>query len=240
MALPIQSTPTFNLVIPSTEKKVRFRPFLVKEEKALLIAQQSEDATIMIDTLKGIMSSCIIDPIDVEKLATFDMEYIFTQIRSKSVGETVELLVSCDEDHGEQNDKAKVKIIIDLSTIEVEKSKDHSNKIELFADVGVVMRYPSIDIIRRFDKLQSGDIDSIFDIIADSVDYIYQGDELFYSNETPREEILQFLNNLTNEQFKSIQLFFQTMPRIRKEIDYKCPLCGKEHHKVLEGLQSFF
>ena len=240
MALPIQNTPTFNLTIPSTNKKVRFRPFLVKEEKALLIAQQSEDATIMIDTLKGIMGSCILDKIDVDRLATFDMEYIFTQIRSKSVGETVELIVGCDEDHGEQNDKAKVKIIIDLSTIEVEKSKDHTNKIELFGDVGVVMKYPNIEIISRFDKLQAGDIDSVFEIIADSVDYIYQGDEVFYSSETPREEILQFLNNLTNEQFKSIQLFFQTMPRIRKEIDYKCPLCGKEHHKVLEGLQSFF
>lgn len=240
MALPIQTTPTFNLVIPSTEKKVRFRPFLVKEEKALLIAQQSEDASIMIDTLKDIIRGCIIDDIDVERLATFDIEYIFTQIRGKSVGETVELLVGCDEDHGEQNDKARVKIVIDLSTIEVEKSKDHTNKIVLFGDVGVVMKYPNIDIIRRFDKLQAGDVDSIFEIIADSIDLIYQGDEIFYAADTPRDEILQFLNNLTNDQFKSIQQFFQTMPRIRKEIDYKCPLCGKEHHKVLEGLQSFF
>lgn len=240
MALPIQSTPTFNLTIPSSEKKVRFRPFLVKEEKALLIAQQSEDPTIMIDTLKGIMGSCILDKIDVDKLATFDMEYIFTQIRAKSVGETVELIVSCDDDHGEQNDKAKVKIVIDLASIEVTKPEGHSNKIELFGDVGVVMKYPNMDIIKRFDSLEVTDVDSVFDVIADSVDYIYQGDELFYAHETPREEILQFLNNLTNEQFKSIQQFFQSMPRIRKEIDYKCPLCGKEHHKVLEGLQSFF
>lgn len=240
MALPIQSTPTFNLTIPSTEKKVRFRPFLVKEEKALLIAQQSEDPAIMIDTLKQIMGGCIIDKIDVEKLATFDMEYIFTQIRAKSVGEVVELIVGCDEDHGEQNDKAKVKIVIDLSTIQVDKAKDHTNKIHLFDEVGVVMKYPNLDIIKRFDSLDVANVESIFDIIADSVDYIYQGDEVFHASETPREEILQFLNNLTNEQFKSIQQFFQTMPRIRKEIDYKCPLCGKEHHKVLEGLQSFF
>jgi hypothetical protein len=240
MALPIQTTPTFNLVIPSTEKKVRFRPFLVKEEKALLIAQQSEDPTTMIDTLKEIMSSCILDKVDVDRFATFDMEYIFTQIRSKSVGETVELLVGCDTDHGEQNDKAKVKIVIDLSTIKVEKSEDHSSKIHLFEDVGVVMKYPTIDIIRRFDNLEVTDVDSIFSIIADSIDYIYQGDEVFHAHETPREEIIQFLNNLTNEQFKSIHKFFQTMPKIRKEIDYKCPLCGREHHKVLEGLQSFF
>jgi hypothetical protein len=213
---------------------------LVKEEKALLIAQQSEDPSIMIDTLKEIMSGCILDKFDVDRLATFDMEYIFTQIRAKSVGETVELLVGCDEDHGEQNEKARVKIVIDLSTITVEKPEDHSNKIVLFDDVGVVMKYPTIDSIRRFDNLEVTDVESIFSIIADSIDYIYQGDEVFHANETPPEEIKQFLNNLTNEQFKSIHKFFTTMPKIRKEIDYKCPLCGKEHHKVLEGLQSFF
>jgi hypothetical protein len=240
MALPVQSTPTFNLVIPSTEKKVRFRPFLVREEKALLIAQQSEDPTTMVDTLKEIMSGCILDKVDIDRLATFDMEYIFTQIRAKSVGETVELLVGCDEDHGEQNDKARVKIVIDLSTITVEKPDGHTNKIALFDDVGVVMKYPTIDIIRRFDTLDTADVESVFSIIADSIDYIYQGDEVFHANETTPEEITQFLNNLTNEQFKNIHKFFTSMPKIRKEIDYKCPLCGKEHHKVLEGLQSFF
>lgn len=240
MALPIQTTPTYNLVIPSTEKKVRFRPFLIKEEKALLIAQQSEDPAIMIDTLKTIIGGCITDPIDVESLATFDLEYIFTQIRAKSVGETVELLVGCDTDHGEQNDKARVKVIIDLSTIKVEKSESHTNKIKLFGDVGVVMKYPTLDVIRSFNDLETEDIEAVFSVIADSIDFIYQGDEVFYAKETPREEIIQFLNNLTTDQFKDIQTFFQTMPRIRKEIEYKCPLCGKEHKKVLEGLQSFF
>lgn len=239
MALPLQSTPTYNLTIPSMNKNVRFRPFLIKEEKSLLIAQQSEDLMIMIDTLKSVIKECTLDKIDVEKLATFDIEYIFTQIRAKSVGETVDLIVQCDTDHGEQNEKARVKLSIDLSTIEVEKDPKHTNKIELFGDVGMVLRYPTIEIMKRMEKAEDN-LESIFQIVADSVDYIYQGEEIFYAKETPREEIIQFLENLTSEQFAKVNDFFTTMPRIKKDIEYKCPLCGREHKKTLEGLQSFF
>lgn len=239
MALPLQSTPTYNLTIPSLNKNVRFRPFLIKEEKSLLIAQQSEDLMIMIDTLKSVIKDCTLDKIDVDKLATFDIEYIFTQIRAKSVGETVDLIVQCDTDHGEQNEKARVKLSIDLSTIEVEKDPKHTNKIELFGDVGMVLRYPTIEIMKRMEKAEDN-LESIFQIVGDSVDYIYQGEEIFYAKETPREEIIQFLENLTSEQFAKVNDFFTTMPRIKKDIEYKCPLCGREHKKTLEGLQSFF
>jgi hypothetical protein len=239
MALPLQNTPTYNLTIPSTGKSVRFRPFLIKEEKSLLIAQQSEDLMIMIDTLKNVIKDCIIDKVDVDKFATFDIEYIFTQIRAKSVGETVELIVQCDEDHGEQQEKSRVKLIIDLSTIEVEKDPKHTNKIDLFGDVGMVLRYPTIEIMKRMESSEDN-LESIFQIVADSVDYIYQGEEVFYAKETTREEILQFLENLTSDQFAKVNDFFTTMPRIKKDVEYKCPLCGKQHKKTLEGLQSFF
>jgi hypothetical protein len=239
MALPLQSTPTYTLTIPSTGKTVRFRPFLIKEEKSLLIAQQSEDLMIMIDTLKNVIKDCVLDKLDVDKLATFDIEYIFTQIRAKSVGETVDLIVQCDEDHGEQNEKARVKLVIDLSTIEVEKDPKHTNKIDLFGDVGMVLRYPNIEIMKRMESADDN-LESIFQIVADSVDYIFQGEELFYAKETPREEIMQFLENLTSDQFAKVNEFFTTMPRIKKDVEYKCPLCGKEHKKTLEGLQSFF
>jgi hypothetical protein len=239
MALPLQSTPTYNLTIPSTGKTVRFRPFLIKEEKSLLIAQQSEDLMIMIDTLKSVIKDCLLDKVDVEKFATFDIEYIFTQIRAKSVGETVDLIVQCDEDHGEQNEKARVKLIIDLSTIVVEKDPKHTNRIELFGDVGMVLRYPTIEMMKRMESAEDN-LESIFQIVADSVDYIYQGEEIFYAKETSREEVLQFLENLTSDQFAKVNEFFTTMPRIKKDVEYKCPLCGKEHKKTLEGLQSFF
>jgi hypothetical protein len=240
MALPVMSTPTYSLVVPSTNTTIKYRPFLVKEEKALLIAQQSEDVSVMVDSLKRVIVDCIIDKIDADKLATFDLEYIFTQIRAKSVGENVELYFPCDNDHGADNQKAKTKIILDLTSITVDKPADHNAKIDLFAEVGVMMKYPSIDVIKKLEGLNSEDINVIFDVIADSIDFIYEGDKIHYAKEQKKDDVIQFLGNLTSEQFLKIQKFFQTMPRLKKDIQYTCPLCQKEHFKVLEGLQSFF
>ncbi len=238
MALPKNSMPSFNMVIPSTNKQVRFRPFVVKEEKALLIAQQSEDTTIMIDTLKGVLSNVLLDDVDVDKLAIFDLEYMFLQIRGKSVGETVDLLFQCDEDHGEQNEKAKAKVIINLGDLKVVKPEGHTNKIPLFNNVGVIMKYPTLDAT---DFLKDADnIEEVFNLVAELIDVIYDGEEVYHAKETRKEELLEFLNNLTSEQFAKIQHFFETMPKLSTKIEYKCPVCGKEHHKVLEGLQNFF
>ena len=238
MALPMNSMPTFNLTIPSTGKNVRFRPFVVKEEKALLIAQQSEDNKIMIDTLKSVLSTCLQDKIDVDKLAIFDLEYMFLQIRGKSVGENVDLFFYCDTDHGEQNEKAKSKVTLQLNEIEVTKSKDHTNKIPLFNKVGVVMKYPSLDDAESIDDLEN--IEEVFKMVARSIDMIYDGDEVYHASETSEEEMLAFLNNLSTEQFLKIQKFFETMPKLSAKVEYTCPLCGKEHHRVLEGLANFF
>jgi hypothetical protein len=240
MALPMMNTPTYNMVVPSSGVSVKYRPFLVKEEKALLIAQQSEDLMVMVDTLKSVIKTCVLDSIDVNKLATFDLEYMFTQIRAKSVGEIIELIFPCDDDHGEDNEKARVKVSIDLTTLQVEKDSNHTNKIDLFGDVGVMMKYPTIDVMKKLESLDEDNIDKIFDVVALSIDYIYQGEEIFYTKEQKHEEVLQFLNNLTSEQFIKIQNFFATMPRIKKEIDYTCPVCQKQHKKMLEGMQSFF
>ena len=240
MALPMMTAPTYTLVVPSSGVTVKFRPFLVKEEKALLIAQQSEDVGVMIQTLKGVIKTCVLDNIDVDKLATFDLEYVFTQIRAKSVGENVELLFPCDIDHGADNEKARVKVSIDLTTLIVEKNPEHTNKINLFGDVGVVMKYPTMDVMKRLENLESDDLDKVFGVVADSIEYIYQGDEIYYGKEQKHEELIQFLNNLTSDQFLKVQQFFATMPRIKKEIEYTCPVCQKHHRKMLEGMQSFF
>ena len=240
MALPMMSAPTYTMVVPSSGVSVKFRPFLVKEEKALLIAQQSEDIGVMIQTLKGIINTCVLDTLDVDKLATFDLEYMFTQIRAKSVGEIIELIFPCDIDHGEDNEKARVKVSIDLTTLVVEKDPNHNNKINLFGDVGVVMKYPNMDVMKRLENLDTNDLDKVFSVVADSIDYIYQGEEIFYGKEQKHEELLQFLNNLTSEQFVKVQQFFATMPKIKKEIEYTCPVCQKHHRKMLEGMQSFF
>lgn len=240
MALPMMSTPTYTMVVPSSGETVKFRPFLVKEEKALLIAQQSEDMVTMVETIRGVIKSCLIDKINVDKLAMFDLEYMFMIIRGKSVGETVDLVFPCDEDHGEMNEKAKSSVTIDLTSIAVEKGEGHTNKIDLFDNVGVVMKYPTVDILKKLQGLDEDDLDKVFDIMALSIDYIYQGEELFYGNEQKLPDLKQFIENLTSEQFVKLQRFFETMPKIRKEIEYNCPVCGKHHKKMLEGLQSFF
>jgi hypothetical protein len=237
MALPINSTPVYNLTLPSTGKELKFRPFLIKEEKALLLAGQSEDAKVMVESLKQVIKSCIKDDIDVEDLATFDLEYLFTQIRAKSVGEIVELYLKCDTC---EDEKAVAKVEIDLTQIQVEKNPDHVNKIILFDDVGVALKYPTIDVIKRFENIDNANMDEVFSIVIDCIDYIYTTTEVFHAKDQTKDELNTFLNNLSSEQFKKLQDFFETMPRLKHAIDYKCPVCNKDHHKVLEGLQSFF
>ena len=238
MALPKNSTPIYNLVVPSTKKSVTYRPFLVKDQKALLVAQQSDDPRVMIDTLKEVIKSCITETIDVNKLAMFDIEYIFTQLRSKSVGETVDIVLSCDVDHGEDNAKAKIQHRIDLSQLNVEEKEGHTNKIDLFGTVGVVMRYPNIDDVK---KLQGGaTAEDTFKLVASSIDYIYDSDQVYYSKDQTETELMDFINNLTSEQFSKIQTFFDTMPKLSHTINYNCPVCNKAHTVHLEGMQSFF
>jgi hypothetical protein len=238
MALPVQSTPTYNIAIPSTKENLKFRPFLVKEQKALLLAQQSEDASVMVDTLKGVIRSCAQSKVDVDKLAIFDLEYIFSQIRSKSVGENVDLIFSCDVCDDE---KAKVKITIDLSKLQVETDPKHEQKIHLFDDVGIVMKYPSVNVINTMDKYGvDAEVDLVFDIVCECIDYIYDSKEVYHANEQTKEELQSFVNNLTSEQFEKIESFFETMPKLRQKVHYTCPVCSREHNKVLEGLNSFF
>lgn len=236
----MMSTPTYEMVVPSTGASVKYRPFLVKEEKALLIAQQSEDPVVMVDTLKGVLKACVQDKIDIDRLATFDLEYMFMQVRGKSVGETIDLVFPCDEDHGADNEKARSTVTLDINEINVEKSDDHTNKFQLFNDVGVVMKYPTVEILKKLEGMDEADLDKVFDIMAYSIDYIYDGEKLFYASEQKHDELIQFIGNLSSEQFMKLQKFFETMPKLKKQIEYNCPVCGKHHVKVLEGIQSFF
>lgn len=240
MALPMNATPTYTIKVPSSKKEFKFRPFLVKDEKALLIAQQSEDPTVMLDTVKEVIRACAKTDIEISRLASFDIEYIFLQMRAKSVGEFVDLIFQCDNDHGEDNDKARATVRIDLTKVDVEFPQDHTNKIPLFGNVGIVMKYPNIETLKKLETSNEDDIDQIFDIVVDCIDYIYDDEEVFAAKDQSKEEMIEFLNNLTSEQFESVQEFFQTMPSLKTWIDYKCPVCGKDHHKYMEGLQSFF
>jgi hypothetical protein len=237
MTLPINPTPVYTLTIPSTKQKVKYRPFLVKEEKALLIAQQSENTSTMIDTLRQVIASCVKDPIDVDDLASFDVEYIFTQLRAVSVGEMVELIFACDTC---DDPKATVQLTINLNDMKVDVPEGHTRNIKLFDNVGVIMKYPNLDTLYKIDQSDLDDIDQAFDIMVDCVDQIYRGDELFEVKDVPREEVVEFLENLTAEQYLTIRNFFSTMPVLRHPVKYKCPVCDKDHNKYLKGLTSFF
>jgi hypothetical protein len=237
MALPIQKTAIYTLTIPSTKKTVKYRPFLVKEQKSLLIAQQSEDTTVMLDTLKSLITSCVLDKIEIDDLAMFDIEYIFSQIRAKSVGETVDLILRCDTC---EDEKAKVKVSIDLTKLVVETPEGHDRNIKLFDDVGVIMKYPSLDLVKRLENLSTEDVEAVFEVVVHSIDTIYAGEEVHYAKDYTKDEMNAFLDSLTQDQFKKIQGFFETMPSLEKRLDYKCPMCSKEQSVLVKGLDSFF
>lgn len=240
MALPSNTVPVYTLTIPSTQKKLKYRPFLVKDEKALLIAQQSEDTDIIVDTIKEVIRSCASTPVDVDKLAIFDIEYIFLQIRAKSVGEFIDLKFQCDNDHGEQNPEATSIVRVDLTKAEVEIKKDHTNKVHLFNDVGIVLKYPTLSTLKKVEKFDTSNPDLVFEVLLDSIDYIYDGDQIFHAAEQTQKELEEFINNLTPQQFEKIQIFFETIPTLRIWVDYECGVCGKKHRKYLQGIQSFF
>ena len=243
MALPKNTSATYPLSIPSSGQEVKFRPFVVKDEKALMLAMQSEDEMTMVNTLRDLIRNCVQDEINVERLATFDLEYAFAQMRGKSVGELVEVISKCDNEEAGcvDNPKAQVKLSVDITQIPVTFPEGHDKKINLWGDVGVVMKYPTVETIIKYQGLsEDSDPEKVFDIITESMDVIYEGDELHYIKDQTVEEVNDFINNLTSDQFAKVREFFETIPAMKKEIEYTCPNCGRVHKKTLEGLQSFF
>jgi transcription elongation factor Elf1 len=236
MALPKMSTPFYKVNVPSTGQQITFRPFLVREEKALLLAQQSEDVDVMTTTLKEIIQNCVKEPIEVDRLAVFDVEYLFTQIRAKSVGETVDLIFTCG--HCNENGN-RVNISVDLTKIEVQKDPNHSSRIHLFGNTGVTMRYPGLDTFKKAHGKEE-DINAVMEVVIDCIETIYNDDEVFYAKEQTREELEEFVMNLTKGQFDKIEEFFVSVPKFKKEIEFDCPVCKAHNVTLLEGTASFF
>ena len=209
MALPKPSYPVYNLTIPSLDKKIKFRPFLVKEEKSLLIAQQSEEIKVMVDTVKSIIKSCVLDPIDIDSLAIFDVEYMFTQIRSKSVGETVDLIFTCAHCKEKNN---KIKIEIDLTKIPMVTPPNHNKKIQLEDNLGVIMRYPRIDALVKVDK-GTDNVETNLEAVIDCIEAVYDDTEVFYTAEQTKEEILEDMpwQNFSPREIELIEEAFNKM-----------------------------
>lgn len=236
MALPILDLPTYELEVPSTGKTIRYRPFLVKEEKVLLLALEGEDDKAIEVAVKNLLKGCITSRIKLENLSTFDLEYIFLKIRAASVGEVVEMEVTCLDDN-----ETKIKYNLDLNKVEVIFPEGHSNKIMLTEETGIVMRYPGFD--RFVQNSVSGvdlSTDDIFDIIAESIDQIFQGDEVYDSSTTTKKEFREFVDSLTTQQFEKIQQFFETAPKLSHSFTVRNPNTGHESTYTIEGLSNFF
>ena len=238
MPLPKVSTPTYELEIPSIKKTVKYRPFLVKEEKILIIAMESEDPKQITEAVKDVISNCIITKgIKVDSLATFDIEYLFLNIRGKSVGETAEVLITCPDD-GE----TQVPVTINLDDIEVEVNDEHSRDVQLDDNLSVRMKYPSIQefIKNNFIRNDQISVDDTFGVITSCIEQIYNEEESWSASDCTKKELTDFLESLSSKQFKKIEKFFETMPKLSHTIKVTNPNTGVENKIVLEGLTSFF
>jgi len=229
MALPKIKHPTYNITIPSNNKKVNFRPFTVQEEKLLLMAKNSEKTEDIINTVKQVIQNCIIEPIDVEKLAIFDIEYIFIKLRSKSVGEIVDL------DYTDPETEENIKFKINLDDIEVKKNPDHTNKFPLFENIGVVMRYPTLEEVKTVED--NGKDEAVFTMLIKCIDQIYD-EETVYSDYNEKE-LDEFINTLPMESMGAIQKFFETMPSVEHTVKLRNKK-GETKEVVLKGINSFF
>lgn len=233
MALPTMDLPTYELEIPSNKKKIKYRPFLVKEEKVLLLALESENDKNIRDAVVSLLKACIQSRVKVENLATFDLEYIFLNIRAVSVGEIVEMNVVCNDD-----EKTNVRYNLNLTDVNVIFPEGHSNKIMLTDTTGVVMKYPSMDGFVQ-GQFSNKDFD-VIDVIASSIDQIFQEEEVYDESTTTKKEFVQFVESLTNSQLEKIQAFFETSPRLEHTFKVTNPNTGVESEYTLRGLQSFF
>tara|TARA_B100001564_G_scaffold330345_1_gene315510 strand:- start:306 stop:1040 length:735 start_codon:yes stop_codon:yes gene_type:complete len=236
MALPIVETPRYELTLPSQETKVQYRPFLVKEEKILYVALESGDEKEMQQATKQILKSVTFDKLNVEELPTFDVEYIFLQVRAKSVGEIAKFKIICPDDKETYGD-----VEVDLSKVEVQVDDAHTNNIVLDEKrkLGVVMKYPNMKVLysQEFKSLKYEDIISL---IIGCVEYIYEGEKNYPVSESTQEELKDFFENLPQEQFGKIRKFFDSMPKLRHETKVKNPKTGVESKITFSGLQDFF
>ena len=238
MPLPKIATPTYELELPSTEQTVRYRPFLVKEEKLLVLALETEDTKQITNAIKSVLKSCVLTKgVKVETLPTFDIEYLFLNIRGKSVGEELEVKVICPDD-----EKTEVPITIDLDEVKVQKSEGHDKQLKLDDKLMMEMKYPSLEqfIKNNFDFNDANQMEQSFDLIGSCIDKIYNEDEVWATADCTKKEVKEFLESMNSSQFKDIEKFFETMPKLSHTIKVKNPKTKGESEVVLEGLASFF
>tara|TARA_Y100001970_G_scaffold191879_1_gene233223 strand:- start:3106 stop:3825 length:720 start_codon:yes stop_codon:yes gene_type:complete len=238
MPLPKIATPTYELELPSTGQSINYRPFLVKEEKLLVLALETEDTKQITTAIKNVLKNCVLTKgIKVDQLPTFDIEFLFLNIRGKSVGEEIEVNIVCPDD-----EETQVPITIDLDDIKVQRTDNHTNQIKLDKDLMMELKYPSLEqfIKNNFDFNDANAMDQSFDLIATCIDKIYTADEVWAAADCTKKEIKEFLEQMNSSQFKEIETFFETMPKLSHTVKVTNPKTKVKNDVVLEGLASFF
>ena len=237
MSLPKINAPSYRLTVPSTDEEIRYRPFLVKEEKILLIAQETGTDKATYNAIRTIIKSCTLDEIDIDKLPLFDMEYIFLNIRAKSVGEVAKLKVKCPDD-----EETEVDVEVDLTKIQVQMDENHDARIELTDDIGVLMMYPNFGTVsnQNIETPKGQETEKLFDMISDCMYQIWHGEETYDAMDYSTKERKAFLDSLNHQQFEKLQSFFETMPTLKHDIEVTNPKTKVTSTLTLQGLASFF
>ena len=241
--LPKIEVPIYTVNLISTNKPVRFRPFLVKEQKLFLMAAENEDQKETIGVIRQVLKNCVLDEIDIDTIPTFDLEYLFMNLRARSVEEIVDLKYKCNNTVKDEKGEDKIcntSVEFKLNLLEIHPSKDekHTNKIELTQHLGVCLKYPTFEMIQKYEDMDEKDV--MMTILVDCVDYIYDKDNLYYAKDSTKEELEEFIDNLQQQHLEKIKVFFDTMPEIKKDLQFKCPKCEYEENIVVKGLQNFF
>ena len=236
MALPKLNTPTYELEIPSTDEKIKFRPFLVKEEKVLMMALETKDNAQIVNAVKDIVSECTYNKLNINTMPMFDVEYIFLQIRSKSVGEVSKVKILCPDDK-----KTYTNVEIDLNEVKVQVEDEHTNKIELTDSMGMIMTYPNIDSFTE-NGIQDINASNMLDVIGTCILQIYEdkGEKVYEAKDQTKKELVEFIEQLNTKQFQDVQKFFDTIPRLKHTIKVKNPKTKKTSDVTLSGLNDFF
>lgn len=237
MTLPSVETPRYELTLPSTDKVVQFRPFLVKEEKVLLVAMESNNNAEIINATKEILNACTYEKLEIEKLPIFDIEYIFLQIRAKSVGEIANFKMLCPDDK-----QTYANVEVDLTKVNVQVDDEHTNNIVIDENrkLGVVFNYPTLEMTKAGFNVDETDINTLFDIMITSIDHIYEGEKIYPAKDSTKEELKTFLESLPQKTFEKIKTFFETMPQLRHTVEVENPKTKVKNTIELKGIRDFF
>jgi hypothetical protein len=241
--LPKLDVPTYEVNLISTGKPIRFRPFLVKEQKLFLMASESDDPKETVQVIRQVLKNCIIDEVNVDSLPTFDLEWLFINLRARSVEEIVNLRYKCnnnvkDEEGKDVKCSGYVEFDVNLLDIEPSKNPEHTNKIQITENLGVVLRYPTFEMVQKYEGLQENDL--MTNVLVDCIDYIYDKEQMYYAKDTTRDELIEFVDSLQQKDLEKIKLFFDTIPEVKKDVTFDCPKCKYKEEIAIKGIQNFF